>query len=97
MRMARAALLLVLAGIGSGRAPAVAQVTRVEILRREAPALGGQSYGDAGQYEKIEGRVYGEVAPGDRRNRIITDPDLPATAAVRSRSVTITMRDTWQR
>jgi hypothetical protein len=76
MRFATIAILLVLAEVGSGRAPVVAQVTRIEILRREAPALGGLSFGDAGPYERIEGRVHGEVDPGDRRNRIITDLEL---------------------
>ena len=40
-----------------GAPPAVAQVRRVEILGREAPALGGRSFGDVGLYEKIEGRI----------------------------------------
>ena len=65
-----------------GAASAVAQVRRVEILGREAPALGGRSFGDVGLYEKIEGRIRGEVDPGDPRNRIITDLGLaPRNAA----------------
>lgn len=52
---------------------AEARVTRLEITGR-APLAG--DYGAAGAYELITGRVYGEVDPGDRRNRIITDLTL---------------------
>ena len=65
-----------------GSSAAIGQVRRVEILGREAPALGGRSFGDVGRYEKIEGRVHGEVHPGDPRNRLITDLGLaPRNAA----------------
>jgi hypothetical protein len=52
-----------------------AQVTRLEITSRE-PVAGGQSFGNAGPYENIRGRIHGEVDPKDRRNRIIQDIDL---------------------
>lgn len=52
-----------------------AQVTRLEITSRE-PVNNGQSFGSAGPYENIRGRVHGEVDPQDRRNRIIQDIDL---------------------
>lgn len=49
-----------------------AKVTRVEILSR-ADVLGGQSFGDAGAYERIVGRVYISLAIGDEHNRRIVD------------------------
>lgn len=55
--------------------PVSAQVTRLEVTSRE-PAAGGQSFGAAGQYEVLRGRVHGEVDPTDRRNSIIQDIDL---------------------
>jgi hypothetical protein len=61
---------------------AAAQVRRVEITARESPVGGGRSYGAAGAYENVRGRVYGEVDPRDPRNRIIQDLDLaPRNAA----------------
>ncbi len=76
MWITRVLFFTAIAAAYSGLGPAVAQVTRVEILQREAPALGGKSYGDAGQYEKIEGRVHGQVDPRNPLNKIITDLDL---------------------
>ena len=76
MRIARVLFFTAIAAAYAGNGRAVAQVTRVEILRREAPALGSKSFGDAGQYEKIEGRVHGQVDPRNPRNKIITDLDL---------------------
>src|SRR6476659_7345847 len=55
-------------------AAASAQVTRLEITTR-TPVSGG-SFGRAGAYENIRGRIHGEVDPADRRNRIIQDLDL---------------------
>ena len=55
-------------------APASAQVTRLEVTSR-SPVAGGP-FGAAGDYENVRGRVYGEIDPGDRRNRIIQDLDL---------------------
>ena len=52
-----------------------AQVTRLEITARDAVA-GGQSFGSAGPFVNIRGRVHGEIDPRDRRNRIIQDIDL---------------------
>ena len=54
--------------------PASAQVTRLEITTR-TPVAGGP-FGNAGAYENIRGRIYGEVDPADRRNTIIQDLDL---------------------
>jgi hypothetical protein len=54
-------------------ATAHAQVTRLVIDARTTPAFDGATYGDAGQYETIAGRAYGEIDPSDPRNAIITD------------------------
>ena len=51
-----------------------AQVTRLEITTRTA--VPGGPFGAIGAYENIRGRIYGEVDPADRRNRIIQDLDL---------------------
>src|SRR5262245_19568195 len=64
--------LLILAGPSLSHA----RITRVEIARVESPTLGGASFGAAGQYEKLVGRAYGEVDPGDPRNAVITDIGL---------------------
>jgi len=65
--LASCACLLLAATAGS------AQVTRLEITTRKQ--VDG-SLGPAGAYENIRGRIYGEVDPADRRNRIIQDLDL---------------------
>ena len=39
----------------------------------ESPMNNGQSYGQAGTYERIYGRAYGELDPNDAHNTIITD------------------------
>ena len=53
-----------------------AQVTRIEIIRAESPTFEGRVFGDVGQYEKLVGVAFGEVAPTDRRNALVTDIDL---------------------
>jgi len=55
---------------------AEAQITRIVVDSVVSPAFGGASYGTVGQYETISGRAFGELDPGDRRNRIITDLQL---------------------
>ncbi len=50
-----------------------ARVTRIVIGQRESPAFRGRTFGDAGAYERVSGRFYGELDPRDPRNRIITD------------------------
>jgi len=57
-----------------GAVTASAQVTRIEITTRTS--VSGGPFGPAGAYENIRGRIYGEVDPADRRNRIIQDLDL---------------------
>jgi hypothetical protein len=59
---------------------ACAQVTRLEVLSRE-PAANGQSFGAAGAYEIIRGRIHGEVDPKDPHNTIIQALRLAPTNA----------------
>ena len=53
-----------------------AQVTRLEITKRESPVAGGESFGHAGSYENLQGRIHGEIDPDDPRNRLIQDIEL---------------------
>ncbi len=57
-------------------AVAEARITRIEITQTESPTFGGASFGEAGAYEKLMGRAFGEVDPRDPQNRVITDIDL---------------------
>src|SRR5262252_5371034 len=64
------------------RSSAPGGIVRLEISRVESPTFEGQSFGTVGQYEKLAGRAYGEVDPGDPRNAVITDVGLaPRNAA----------------
>src|SRR5271155_2756197 len=63
----------VLAALAS---PAQARITRIEITSTQSPTFEGTSFGTTGQYEKLVGRVFGEVDPKDPRNTIITDIKL---------------------
>jgi len=49
-----------------------AHVTRVEIISR-VDVLGGKSFGDAGPYERITGKVYFSVSIANPHNRAIVD------------------------
>ena len=60
-----AAILLIAGG-------AEARITRIEIVDSE-PAFGGASFGDAGAYVRLVGRVHGELDPADPANSIIQD------------------------
>src|SRR5258706_2685084 len=53
-----------------------ARITKIEISTRESPAYSGQSFGAAGQYQRLVGTLTGEVDPPDRRNAIIQDIQL---------------------
>src|SRR3954469_22702375 len=55
---------------------AEAGITRVEITTIESPTFGGYSWPGVGQYEKIVGRAFGEVDPGDPKNAVIVDLQL---------------------
>ncbi|HTS67203.1 MAG TPA: alpha/beta hydrolase domain-containing protein [Candidatus Acidoferrales bacterium] len=63
-----AALVLL---IGAAGAPA--GITRLVVEKRESPAFGGQLFGNAGAYEILSGRFYGEIDPEDPHNSIIND------------------------
>ncbi len=56
--------------------PTQARVTQIIIDTTVSPAFDGQVFGDAGQYETIAGRVFGELDPHDPNNTIINDIDL---------------------
>src|SRR6202008_90103 len=55
-------------------ATADARVVRIEITRTE-PFAAGQAFGETGAYEKMVGRFYGEVDPGNALNAGIVDID----------------------
>jgi hypothetical protein len=58
-------------------APATqARVTKLVIDTKVSPAFGGASFGTAGPYETIAGRVFGELDPNDPHNTIINDINL---------------------
>ncbi|MPZ87566.1 MAG: hypothetical protein GEU81_05715 [Nitriliruptorales bacterium] len=48
-------------------------VTRIVIDELTSPAFGGEEFGDAGQYETLAGRAFGELDPSDPLNAIIQD------------------------
>jgi len=74
MRTARARRAMMLAGLLllAGAREAGARIVRIEIVWR-GPAYDGRRFGAVGAYEKIVGRMYGEVDPQDRRNALIND------------------------
>ena len=58
-----------------------AEVSRVEITARRDVA-GGRSFGSAGPYEQIIGKLYFVIDPANKRNRVIADLDkAPKNAA----------------
>ncbi len=64
-------LAAVLAAVAAGTADA--HITRIVIEHRDSPAYKGQSFGEAGRYERLTGHAYGELDPKDPLNAIITD------------------------
>jgi alpha/beta hydrolase family protein len=54
-------------------APAEARIVKIQITRVESPTFEGTSFGQAGQYEKLVGKAFGEVDPKDPRNAVIVD------------------------
>lgn len=54
----------------------LARVTKIVVDTKVSPAFGGASFGAAGQYETLAGRVFGELDPHDKHNRIIYDLEL---------------------
>ncbi len=76
MKSIRSALLATAAGIivATVAAPdANARVTKIVIEKKTSPAFNGQSFGNAGQYETLVGKAYGELDPKDPHNAIIQD------------------------
>src|SRR5712691_4004536 len=63
---------LILAATATAQAP----VTRIAIEKKVSPAFDGASFGNAGQYETLAGRSFGELDPNDPRNAIIQDIKL---------------------
>jgi hypothetical protein len=61
-----------------GVSSAEARVTRVVVDpgKSESLALDGKTFGDGLRYERIVGKIYGEIDPKDRRNALIQDIEL---------------------
>ncbi len=66
-------LLIVVAALLAVPAASDARVTRIEIERVESPTFEGRSFGEVGPYEKLVGRVHGEVDPAAPENAVIAD------------------------
>lgn len=63
---------------------AEARITRIVVDRTESPTFAGQEFGLVGAYEKIVGRLFGEVDPRARENADIVNLDkAPKNAAGR--------------
>jgi hypothetical protein len=74
--LAHCGALRAIAGVAAVLALSVtaqARVTQIVITERTTPIFNGQSFGAAGQYERIRGTAAGEIDPNDRRNAVITD------------------------
>jgi len=74
MQRAMRVHLWMAAGLALGllAATAEARITRIEITERVALA-GGMSFGESGPYEKLRGKMYGEVNPSDPLNAVIVN------------------------
>ena len=70
-RLRRCAALLVFLLSGSELR---AEVVRIEVTSR-VPVAGGRTFGKAGAYERITGRVFFSVDTSNPRNRVIVDLD----------------------
>ena len=53
---------------------AEARITRIELTT--TPAFGGASFGNVGQFDRVVGRVYGEIDPRLAANQVIQDLQL---------------------
>ena len=69
---ALAAFLTVSCSDDGASAAAPSGITRIEITST-ASAFEGKTFGSVGAYEKLRGKAYGELDPGDARNAVITD------------------------
>ena len=72
----RALFPTAVAALLGGSGVADARVARLEIIRVESPTFEGRSFGEVGQYEKLVGRVFGEVDPEAPENAVIVDLEL---------------------
>lgn len=78
-RLLNVAKMLLLAGLVA--APASAEVVRIEVQSR-SDLVGGETFGAAGPYEKLSGKIFFAVDPALPANRIVTDLDkAPRNAA----------------
>ena len=57
------------------RASAAPGVRRLEIHETESPAFGGRGFGAVGRYERINGRVIGDLDPAHPLNATIVGLD----------------------
>ena len=77
LRQSLTTAFAVAAGILVCAAPLTARITKIVIDEKISPAFckgaACAAYGDAGQYEQIAGRAFGELDPGDPLNKIIQD------------------------
>jgi Alpha/beta hydrolase domain len=51
-------------------------ITKIIIDSVQSPAFGGISFGEAGRYEKLVGRAFGDLDPNSPLNAVITDIGL---------------------
>jgi len=72
--VAASCILFIVANLAASTARA--SVTRIVVDQVTSPAFDGESYGDVGQYESLEGRAFGELDPNDPLNAIIQDIEL---------------------
>ncbi len=74
--MRRTFTLVVLGSLlGALAAPAAdARVVRI-VVERTTPYAGGQAFGDAGAFERLDGTVYMEVDPDDPLNAVVVNLD----------------------
>ncbi len=73
----RAAVVgVAIAALLTGAPLAQAKVVRIVVDTKVSPAFGGATFGNAGQYETLAGRVFGELDPFDKHNDIINDLEL---------------------
>jgi hypothetical protein len=59
--------------LAAGATQAQARITRIEITDVQSPTFDGAVFGSTGQYEKLVGKVFGEVDPADPLDAGITD------------------------
>ena len=91
IRVSLATGIAVVTGVLVCSAPLQARVTKIVIDQTVSPAFckGATcaTFGDAGQYEQVSGRAFGELDPGDPLNKIIQDIALAKDADGRVRYV----------